>query len=387
MIQNALTVLVPIRRAEGGATPPALVELLAAVGDDVMGNPHLRLADSPSTHFARFVLLDRDPKYPPRLLFSSNHDGDLPGYAAELAANLGAGLDRIFGFCEGYAPGSAVDGGGLLAFLRSHSLRPAAFYAAYQGSGAAEIRAAAATRARLAAELDGPGRDATLAALTPLMPGGPAPPAVRPNAVAAAAGKALGAAAEWLAGIRAAPPDRHRRKSADFDLVRIEDLQIQNQMTVVSAVKPGWWPRLFVRVAFLLVSAQARRARGSLSGLTTIHFARWVVLDGGERLLFESNYDGSWENYIDDFVDFASVGMNVIWGTAVDFPRGGARDIEAFKQIIRHYQIPTQVFYSADPSATVTNILNDLRLARAVASGRPDEGVRRLVTGSYGAAD
>ena len=36
----------------------------------------------------------------------------------------------------------------------------------------------------------------------------------------------------------------------------------------------------------------------------TVHFARWAVLPGGDdagSLLFTSNFDGPWENYIEDF--------------------------------------------------------------------------------------
>jgi hypothetical protein len=33
-----------------------------------------------------------------------------------------------------------------------------------------------------------------------------------------------------------------------------------------------------------------------------------VLIDHGDTLLFESVYDGSWENYIDDFRDHAASG-------------------------------------------------------------------------------
>ena len=387
MDQNALTVIVPIRRAPGDATAAALRQHLEAIGGDVTQNPYLHLQDSPSTHFARFVILDHDASRGPRLLFSSNHDGGLPEYAAELATKLGPGLDAIFSHCEGYAPGAASDGAALLDFLRAHSLPSQAFYAACQGSGAPEIQASIKVREGLDAELEGPGRAQTLARLAPLIPPGPTPPATAPNAVLAKLGEVLGQAAEWLAGIRTAPPSRHRRMKAEQRLVQIEDIVVQNQITVVSRTKPGSWPRLFTRLAFLLIAGQAKRSRGSLSGVATIHFARWVIIDGGDYLLFESNYDGSWENYIDDFVDFAHIGMNVAWGTAVDFPTPGCEDIEAFKEIIRRYQIPTQVFYSAYPYSTVKNNLNDLGLARAVDRNEPSESVRRFVTGSYGTTD
>jgi hypothetical protein len=115
-----------------------------------------------------------------------------------------------------------------------------------------------------------------------------------------------------------------------------------------------------------VANRQVRSTQGALSGISTIHFARWAIIDKGTRLLFESNYDGSWESYIDDFVDHVSVGLNSIWGNCLRYPPGGARDIEAFKQSIRANQIPAQVFYSAYRELSVVNIMNNLRVADAI---------------------
>ena len=98
-------------------------------------------------------------------------------------------------------------------------------------------------------------------------------------------------------------------------------------------------------------SGAGKKSNGALSGISTIHFARWVIIDNGTKLLFESNYDGSWERYIDDFIDKASVGLNAIWGNCPEYPRGCC-DIEAFKKSIRDNQVPSQFFYSAYPETT-----------------------------------
>ena len=42
--------------------------------------------------------------------------------------------------------------------------------------------------------------------------------------------------------------------------------------------------------------------RGRLARVTSIQFARWVFLDGKKRVIFASNYDGSLESYMDDFI-------------------------------------------------------------------------------------
>lgn len=190
---------------------------------------------------------------------------------------------------------------------------------------------------------------------------------------------------EWVVGVRSGINNPNIRLKVNPDLINIEDKAgvVQNQITVISPIKPQILPQILVRLILGVANRNARASYGSLSGLTTIHFARWVIIDNGKNLLFESNFDGSWENYIDDFVDRASVAMNGIWANAVGYPIGGCRDIESFKQIIRDHQVPTQVFYSAYPEATVKNILNDLPLSKSVEQFWQQKEVERVRSGSY----
>src|SRR5437667_11659843 len=85
---------------------------------------------------------------------------------------------------------------------------------------------------------------------------------------------------------------------------------------------------------------------GSLTGVTTIHVARWIYLDDKRRLVFASSYDGSLESYMDDFIDKVAWGLNAVFSNGVGYPRtrwlvlGGARDDGAFKRILRRRQEP-----------------------------------------------
>ena len=51
-----------------------------------------------------------------------------------------------------------------------------------------------------------------------------------------------------------------------------------------------------------------------------IHFARWMRLPGTDQLLFFSNYDGSWESYLEDFITRAHQGQSAAWSHGVGFP-------------------------------------------------------------------
>ena len=57
--------------------------------------------------------------------------------------------------------------------------------------------------------------------------------------------------------------------------------------------------------------------QGYLTRVQTIHFARWVLLDDGHRMFFASNYDGSLESYMDDFINKVAWGINAVFGNTV----------------------------------------------------------------------
>jgi hypothetical protein len=364
MIQNALTTIVPILPAK----LPALTAYLETIGNDVENNPLVRFRGTPSTHFARWVILD-DPRAP-RLYFSTCYDGIFADYIREITENLGAGMEPIWTCCEGYPPHAAANPKAFTDFLTPYCLDPDIFLVSFPGLSARQIINNIAFRDRFDVCLDTaqtdpathPSADATV--LTASVPAA--------KSSASGYGVLADRIINWLVGVTPGAPAQNTITTTKKDLLAAEDRVVQNQMTIVSPVRKGLWPRLLLRF-FLLMGHWFNKASpdGKLSGLSTIHFARWVLIDGGDMLLFESNYDGSWENYIDDFGDHAATGMNAVWGTSIGFPKGGCLDIEAFKNGIRRYQHPAQFFYSAYPNQTVRNIASDLRLRQDLGAAAP----------------
>jgi hypothetical protein len=114
-----------------------------------------------------------------------------------------------------------------------------------------------------------------------------------------------------------------------------------------------------------------------LHGVTTIHFAQWVVIDEGRRVLFMSNYDGSLSSYMDDFINKVAWGLNAVFSNGQSYPptrwlvMDGANDEQAFKAFLQKHQIPTQVWYSAHKNSTAENLANNARI-RAGLSGPGD---------------
>lgn len=141
-----------------------------------------------------------------------------------------------------------------------------------------------------------------------------------------------------------------------------EDVIAQNQMNVITDVRPEDLEQLKVFLKFVNAGGKGFTGDGELLGISTIHFARWVLIDNEKRLLFLSNYDGSWENYIGDFSDKGYKGLDAAWMSSQGYP--GSQDIQAFKQYIRCRQVQSHYFYSAYRHETVQNIMNDRVMAR-----------------------
>jgi hypothetical protein len=140
------------------------------------------------------------------------------------------------------------------------------------------------------------------------------------------------------------------------------------ELTVIAPLKPGAAVTLRQVLAALQTSPDS-----PIKQINSIHFARWVIFDDDQRMLFTSNFDGSWENYLRDFSVKTPEGMDRIFGHCEGYPEGGCRDFEAFKAYVRKYQVPTDLFYAAYPQHSVKAVLEALRVKTLT-----DEFLRKL---------
>ncbi|PBC04751.1 cytochrome P450 [Mesorhizobium sp. WSM3860] len=160
-----------------------------------------------------------------------------------------------------------------------------------------------------------------------------------------------------------------------------EDHCAQNHLTAISTMKAGTLRRLALRLSFYLISISAQKVfkPGFLATINTIHFARWVLLPGTDKLMFFSNYGGSWESYLEDFIAKASEGLTGVWSNTEGYPRtrwlflDGARDGDRFKRWARRQQVPTLFWYSAYPHLNTPRIRINSRIRRGIASATGSE--------------
>jgi deferrochelatase/peroxidase EfeB len=87
-----------------------------------------------------------------------------------------------------------------------------------------------------------------------------------------------------------------------------------------------------------------------------------VTVPGTRDVVFFSNYDSSWESYLEDFITQAHAGLTGVWSNSIGFPRSrnlvqqGATDGERFKRYARQSMIPTRFWYCAYPTLTTSTI-------------------------------
>ena len=163
-----------------------------------------------------------------------------------------------------------------------------------------------------------------------------------------------------------------------------EDHVVQNALTHCAIVKSGRLRYYILKYVFWTIGKRVGlvdRFEGALGGIASIHFARWVQLDQARganrrRLLFLSDYDGSWESYLGEFVDRAAPGLTAVWSNTENFPKTrfvaaqGAQDEQRFKNWTRNRQLKTPVWYTAYPDCTLHNVENDVRIAQLLSSAK-----------------
>lgn len=405
---QALTVLAPIdpeRRA-------VLDARLAAIAKDLDQNALFRPKDLANTHFMRFVVIEARDNLPALLAWESNHDGHRTEYIDEVVHN--APIDIVFDCCVGFPkdPSARVE------YLLEHAHHAAAFYAAYRGIPRDQVVNDRQVHDTIREELDRLDRRKELMSL----PGREIQRrlcdhvrATRPDLdtsattdqetrwfvakVIAVLGGLLVLIPALIIFIPAYLTLRRKEKSDvadktnrpvhdDMGFSQVEDVFTQNQLTHLVDVKPGWfrYATLWTFLTLIDVIARVYSVRGSLGGITSIHFARWVVIKDTwtkkgpkrHRLIFFSNYDFSWDSYLGEFVDRAAWGLTGVWSNTVRFPKTknlyqeGARDEESFKQWARNHQIATQVWWSGIPDSTVQNVRDDIYIRRNLDRGLDD---------------
>lgn len=149
------------------------------------------------------------------------------------------------------------------------------------------------------------------------------------------------------------------------------------------------WANKFI--FFAVGTPFLRRKLDGLLTLSMIHYARWVIIAEEDfprlsstqprenlrysYMLFFSNFNGSWAQYVDSFSAAIPSGLNTLWWHNVGWP--DAVPEQPFHRYVSHNQLFTNHYYNAYPMAAS----NDVKAAKRV-----KDAVAKLVRGTASAS-
>jgi len=133
----------------------------------------------------------------------------------------------------------------------------------------------------------------------------------------------------------------------------------------------------------------ALKKPSTLKGLITlslIHYARWVIIGRKQfphlaedqpkedlhyaYMLFFSNFNGSWAQYVDSFTFAIPAGLDLFWKWNIRYPK--SVPLTSFHSYIQFNQIQTDHYYNAYPMASA----NDVKSAKALKAALIDFDAR-----------
>jgi hypothetical protein len=162
-------------------------------------------------------------------------------------------------------------------------------------------------------------------------------------------------------------------------------------MNVITPMR--WYFAWFNKLIFWVAVTFPQTLTGLIT-LSLIHYARWVVIGKNsfphlhpdqpkEKLnysymLFFSNFNGSWDQYVDSFTFSIPAGLDMFWKWNIRYPN--SVPLTPFHDYIRYNQIDTNHYYNATPLAASNDVkagkhVKDTLLAfdASVANASPEQ--------------
>lgn len=388
-----------------------LLDKLALIDCNTENNDIIPFGKFDSIHFARFVVCDADTTMPAepipdRLVFTTNYDLPTDKHYDELISIAGTGLWDIFSLCDGFETGN-YNADKLKAFFIKNNKNPETFYVGVGNRSVSEIRREYQLRNEIESYID-LHRESLLSqsaldirkSIQEFITSNPSLAWVKNRESAAPRGWQLKRftilifvlilfvfllpivipfVAFWglmmlyieirEKDVRCPINNSHIRQ-----LVEREKSIVQNQFSAVGSIKPGWvrYQTMMFLLRMTNFLAPYLFSKGRLSGIPTVHFARWLIINNGRQMVFLSNFDGNSEGYLRDFIHIAAKQLTLMFTHTIGYPKtrfmifGGAKDANGFMEWARAKQVITNVWYSAYPNVTVKNIFHNSKIRNGI---------------------
>ena len=106
----------------------------------------------------------------------------------------------------------------------------------------------------------------------------------------------------------------------------------QGEFTLVAPLKPGGAERAW-QIAREAVG-NFSEVSAAVNGIGTLHDVRIALFDNDSRMLFAAIYDGTWDQYIDDFAANVAAGslpfLDVLWENLEGYPGLKSPDVKDY---------------------------------------------------------
>ena len=411
--QSSFMVVAPLDVKRTAELRSLLATMNGEAGTANPDNELIPFGRFPELHFARLMVLEDQTlddittaydlpgqRFPTCLAFLADFDGDdADRFRKEMVKIAGPGLQRIFSYCVDFTPGTD-----LVRWMEQHEHPSATIYINWVGRSMRQIREEKALSEALqchmfknGSQFQNSSAEEVRRAAKQFVDGEVGSNRLQLTALGKAPltwriRKLLHLIFVPLVLLIFSPLlllylpiffiQLRRREKSDMEiaprppaahveqLARIEDHDVTNQFTALGSVKPGLFRRWTFIILLWLLQYSTRHVytRGHLARVPTIHCARWVFLDNKKRMVFCSNYDGSLESYMDDFINKVAFGLNVAFSNGIGYPKTnwlffqGAKDEQKFKYYIRRHEMATEIWYNGHPGLTNFDLIRNSRI-------------------------
>jgi len=151
---------------------------------------------------------------------------------------------------------------------------------------------------------------------------------------------------------------------------------IAGKAYAMNVITPIRWYMTWINKVIFLVAQKRPSTLNGLMTLSLIHYARWVIIGRNQfphlspqqpkeklnysYMLFFSNFNGSWAQYVDSFTFAIPSGLDLFWKWNIRYPK--SVPLTPFHSYIQFNQIQTDHYYTAYPLAAA----NDVKAAKRV---------------------
>jgi len=161
---------------------------------------------------------------------------------------------------------------------------------------------------------------------------------------------------------------------------------IAGKAYAMNAITPMRWYTAWLNRFFFWGSGRFTSFLGGLLTLSLIHYARWVIIKPNQfprlspdqpeeqlkyhYMFFFSNFNGSWDQYVDSFSSAISGGLDKFWIFNIKYPK--SIPMLPFHRYITANQIWTDHYYNAYPMASSNDVKSARRVRDALLAFIPD---------------